>query len=713
MQITFLDAAGVVLFVRDDIETGEWTQEEYSVNATFPLVKGKEIQRGQRITFADPATGNTEFFEIRNVQTMEPEHYQQFRAESVALAELSDDHINEIEFYNVPPQTALAQVLTGTLWAVGNVSVGNTSQQATIRAQITALGLNGNVDLTSRPIVYPEAMQNAGYSDFSGDYATLYSSTYTETIGTNTAVTLLMTPIQQDGVVLSADALDAYVANLCKTSSTLAQVKANDTSGLLMHSLSGTQISEMDATAESAHTLSDSWETCVADVASSGKVSRGNVWQAVGVIADNWNVYIVPRITTNSAGSVTGRYLDIIAAGGTWRGLRLSIDKNMPDVSVTYDDSETVTALYGYGGNMDIADPQGDKTEECTFKDVVWTATADHPAKPAGQTYIEDTAKTALYGRNGRARFGYYQNGDITDPEVLLQKTWEALKANSEPKISISGTVVDLYRLGYADQPLRLHDTALVEIRQTGELVQKEIIRLTVDLVDPSQNRPEIGDYIPNIIYYNKEAEKDATGGGGGGGRGSTNDETEKSKYYTEWQSTDTRIAMVVGKRNGEYHIEAGQIALSINEQDETTKILLQADVIDIQGVVDSLQAYDVMVANFNAANGEFTGDLRVLGDTTLYGDLKGNKGDFVSLYVEDGGGSAQRATWQSATVVTDVGVTLPSVNRSSSRYFLYAASSGSTTPTGTQSGRVIQSYTDGSVSPTTKTIYYLGKAPT
>ena len=713
MQITFLDAAGVVLFVRDDIETGEWTQEEYSVNATFPLVKGKEIQRGQRITFADPATGNTEFFEIRNVQTMEPEHYQQFRAESVALAELSDDHINAVEFYNVPPQTALASVLTGTLWAVGNVSVGNTSQQATIRGQITALGLNGNVDLTSRPIVYPDAMKNAGYSDFSGDYATLYSSTYTETIGTSTAVTLLMTPIQQDGVVLSADALDSYVANLCKTSSTLAQVKANDTSGLLIHSLSGTHVSQMDAIAESAHTLSDSWETCVADVASSGKVSRGNVWQAVGVIADNWNVYIVPRITTNSAGSVTGRYLDIIAAGGTWRGLRLSIDKNMPDVSVTYDDSETLTAMYGYGGNMDVVGSQSDKTEECTFKDVVWTATADHPAKPAGQSYIEDTAKTALYGRNGRARFGYYQNGDITDPEVLLQKTWEALKANSEPKISISGTVVDLYRLGYADQPLRLHDTALVEIRQTGELVQKEIIRLTVDLVDPSQNRPEIGDYIPNIIYYNKETEKDATGGGGGGGRGSTNDETEKSKYYTEWQSTDTRIAMVVGKRNGEYYIEAGQIALSINEQDETTKILLQADVIDIQGVVDSLQAYDVMVANFNAAAAEFTDAVTMLDDLTIYGDLKGNKGDFVSLYVEDGGGAAQRATWQSATVVTDVGVTMPTITRSSAHYFLYSSGSGNLTPSNTTNGRVITAYTAGTVSPTTKTIYYLGKAPT
>ena len=101
METVHLDAAGTVLFVRDDMESGEWTQEEYSMNATFPLVSGKEIQRGQRIAFRDPATGNLEFFEVRNVQNLEPDHYQQIEAESLALAELSDDHINAVEFYNV------------------------------------------------------------------------------------------------------------------------------------------------------------------------------------------------------------------------------------------------------------------------------------------------------------------------------------------------------------------------------------------------------------------------------------------------------------------------------------------------------------------------------------------------------------------------------------------------------------------------------------
>lgn len=430
MQCTFLTPAGTVLFVRDDIEQGEWVQEEYSVNATFPYISGKVIQRGQRIWFRDPATGNVEMFEIRNVTNIEPEHYQQIVAEHIAVSELSDDHINGQEITDKTPAQALTTVLTGTLWAVGNVSVTATS----------------SVD-----------------------------------------------------------------------------------------------------------------------------ISRGSVWQAVGAIATNWNAYIVPRVTVNAAGAITGRYLDVTNANGVWRGVRLSIDKNMSDASIVYDDSEVLTALYGYGGSVEKTQSgQDDKTEELTFADVVWSATSDHPAKPAGQTYLEDPAKTALYGRNGRPRYGYYQNGDIKDANILLQKTWEALKQTSTPKINITGTVADLYRLGYKDEPIRLHDIAIVDIPETGESFQLQIIKNSVDLIDPTATRPEIGAYIPNIIYINRETMEKAGGGGGGGGRGQNNKEYEESETYSSIEKTDNMIALVVGTRNGDNYIKAGEIGLAINKSGET-----------------------------------------------------------------------------------------------------------------------------------------------
>lgn len=685
METIFLNAAGTVLFVRSDMEQGEWTQEEYTLNATFPYNSGKVIERGQRIAFRDPATNNLEMFEVRNVQNIEADHYQQIIAEHIVVSELSDEHINNQEFYNIPPQTALAAVLTGTLWAVGNVSVGNPTEQAQIRAQITALGLNGNVDLTSRPVIYPDKMINAGYTDFEGDYATLYSMTYTKTLGESTDVTLLFTPIRQDGYVLSQDAIDSYVADLCARSTTLAQIKANDADGLLIHSLSGTQITAMDAIAEDAHDLSDDWEQCNEGVSSSAKITRGSVWQAVNTIAQNWNVYITPRIAYNAAGGIVGRYLDITHHEGTWRGLRLSMDANTNDPCVTIDDTELYTALYGYGGNVDKVDPgEDDKTEELTFADIVWTATADHPAKPSGQTYLEDPSATALYGRNGRPRFGFYQNGDITDGEVLLQKTWEALKGCNKPRVNVTGTVTDLYRFGYSGVPVRLHDMAIIEIRPTGTIIYEQVIKNTVNLLDPTQTRPEIGAYIANIIYITNDTNDKATGGGGGGGRGKTVLEDDKSTTYTEWIYLKNAIGMAIGRKNGKDYIRGGEITLAINE-DHGTTALIQADTIDIDGIVEALKAAEIECGSLST-----TGKINSEMDIEAEGSVIGLVGSFSELYV----GGANKASWQ--------WFTYRHCTLSNSHYYLYSGSSGSTTPTGTASGRIVTSYED-------TTIHYLG----
>lgn len=720
METIFLNAAGTVLFVRDDMEQGEWTQEEYSVNATFPYIPGKVIERGQRFAFRDPATNNMEVFEIRNVQTIEPEHYQQFVAEHIAVSELNDEHINNQEFYNVPPQTALAAVLTGTLWSVGNVSVGNTAEQETIRAQITALGLNGNVDLTSRPIIYPDKMQNAGYTDFEGGYATLYSMTYTMTLGESTDVTLLFTPIHQNGDVFSQDAIDAYVDAVCAESTTLAQVKANDTDGLLIHSLSGTQVSAMDAIAEDAHDLSAAWEECNEGVSSSAKISRGCVWQAVNTVSQNWNVYITPRITFSSSGVITGRYLDITHHAGTWRGLRLSVDSNVSDSCIEIDDTELYTAMYGYGGNIDkVQSGQNDKTEELTFADIVWTATATHPAKPSGQTYLEDTEATALYGRNGRPRFGFYQNGDITDGEILLQKTWEALKQCNKPRVNFSGTVTDLYRLGYSGVPVRLHDMAIIEIRPTGTIIYEQVIRNIVNLIDPTQTRPEIGAYIPNIVYINNETNEQATGGGGGG-RSKDSQTNQYNTYSALEKNTDkygSMIGLVVGTRNGEKFIKAGEIAIAINEQDSSTRITLDADAIDVGGVATAMRDYGLECTTLYCVD-SINADMDITAGGTVYGlygsfssgltvgdldggvldchDIDAADVDCSSLHVTGYGDGA--ATWQTYTARL--------CRLSDLKYFMYSATSGGTTGAGTVTGRVVTSFEE-------KVLHFLGSAAT
>ena len=489
MECIFLNAAGTTLFVRDDMESGHWVQEQMNVTADFPFDAGKVIQIGQRIAFRDPETDNLEVFEIVNVVNQEPDHFQQITAEHICIAELSDEHINKQEITDKTAAQALTTALTGTLWSVGN------------------------------------------------------------------------------------------------------------------NSASGTQ---------------------------SADLSRGSVWDAVNTIQQNWSVYITPRVTISSAGAIIGRYLDIAPAQGTWRGLRLSVRKNLVDPAVTYDDSEVYTALYGYGGSIDVPQQSGDdQKQELTFADQVWTATSAHPAKPSGQTYLEWPEKTAIYGRNGRPRYGYYQNANIKDAAVLLQKTWESLQQSCEPKISISGTCVDLYRLGYKDQPIRLHDMAIVEIEETGELLYRQVICNDVDLVDPTGTRPEIGDYVPNIVYINRETnEKASGGGGGGGGKGNmTNLEDEDLKWYTEFIKTQNQIGMVIRKKNGTDYIDAAAIALAINESSGETIALVKADHVNISAtntahLLSGSIFYD---ANGNLVLKESTGggilvEHNKTGDTATFG---------------------------------------------------------------------------------------------
>lgn len=546
MNLTFLNAAGVVQFMRNDMESGHWRQEEYSVNATFPFDPDKIIRNGMRLSFLDPATGIYQFFEVRNVTNIEPEAYQQIIAEHIVVAELSDDHINTAEITDKTPAEALTTVLTGTLWAVGN--------------------------------------------------------------------------------------------------STVSDVNSVD-------------------------------------------ISRGTVWQAIGAIQQNYNCYIEPRITVDASGAITGRYLDIIPATGVFRGLRLSIQKNMSDSSVVYDDSETYTALYGYGGSVDVPRTgTTDGREELTFADVVWAATADHPAKPSGQTYLEDPAKTALYGRNGRPRFGYYQNSDIKDAEVLLQKTWETLQT-CVPKISITGTVTDLRRLGFPDVYVRLHDIAVVNVTDTGETFEKQIIRNEVDLVDETATLPEIGDYIPNIIYINREEAK-KSGGGGGGGHGQDNKEHEDGEWYQEWKNDQEGIGLVVGQYNGGWKVKAGQIVLAINA-DGGTNAKIEADTIDIDGLVTALISHDIECMDLTA-----DGDLVVSGSIDCSSLEVDNGIECGALTVPDGDliVGEESASWQTYNARR--------VTLSSQYHYRYESTSGASY--GTVYGRIVTGYSD-------ETLHYLG----
>lgn len=458
---------------------------------------------------------------------------------------------------------------------------------------------------------------------------------------------------------------------------------------------------------------------------SSVEISRGTKWQAILEVRDNWNVYIEPAVQVSASGEIT-RQLNVYSTTSAFDGIRLSINKNFYDPSVIIDDSEVATALYGFGGTQP-ATQKGEEKKEITFADVVWSKTSSHPAKPKGQKYLEDPEATALYGRNGRARFAYYQNNDIMDANVLLQKTWETLQIVSKPAVSIEGTVADLYRMGYADQPLTMHGLALVEVNPLGFVKQAHIIRMNTNLLDPSQTTLTIGTYIPNIIYIDKRTTEYVTGtkggGGGGGGGGNKSKESQKKEFERElfvtdqsiglraWQNdmddANNKIALQEGKidvaydriraevtdrRNadnvlsGRIDVEAGkitQIVMAVGRDGKVTaasiiasvnngssSIQLSAEHIDIVGLVRKLAAFQINALGVSANAGEFqalTAGRFTFDGHTVYG-------------------------WKSAEI-------RHATNFSTQKAFCYGSNSG---VSGTITGYIALDYT-------TTTIHYLG----
>ena len=515
---------------------------------------------------------------------------------------------------------------------------------------------------------------------------------------------------------------------------------------------SGTELTDVSAASALTTALAGTlWsvgnDTTQQDI-SSGDLGVGSVWQAVNTIKNNWNVYITPRVTFNASG-ITGRYLDIAPAQGIWTGIRFSLEKNLNDAAVTIDDSETVTALYGYGANTDNDEP-------LSFADVVWTATTDHPAKPSGQKYLEDPTATQDFGRNGRARFGYYQNTDINDADVLIQKTWETLKTASKPKVTISGTVHDLKRLGYADQPIILHGIADVEITQPSYPAQLEIIQLTVDLLNPLETRVTIGEYIPNIIYIQRETATKAGGGGGGGvghAYGAVKEE-KRGEFYTSIARNNYLIQLAAYQadlageilRAAGISVDANGVAIyaddytwnvgsmfevvnqgiaskvsSVDYQSKMTQLDNEISlVVSGTGANAGVNAASIVAAINNAGSSiEISADKILLnGSTTVSSILTGtaaaskiqaNTLECLTLNCSTTNGftyNGRTVHWQSQYVLTSLSITMPVAVLSASHDFVWQLGSGQSTST----GRILLSYTDGSVTgPSGKTIYYLG----
>lgn len=358
--------------------------------------------------------------------------------------------------------------------------------------------------------------------------------------------------------------------------------------------------------------------TCSSTASHKPDLEMTSVWDALTEVRDMMGLRLEPYVTVSST-AITGRYIDVVDNEGVWRGVRLSVNKNIEQIGVTYDDTSLITAVYGYGKSVDSEytppdNPYDDDDDTpssshtrsgstdygaayVTIKNVVWTQTADHPAKPAGQLYLEDPAATALYGRNGQPRFGFYSNSNVDDDEELCELCWEALQRQNKPAVTIDCTCGMMRSLGYAGEQIQIGDTVRVEIEPIGAVLELMCICLTEDLLDPENTRPTIGKYIKDIVYITKEESR--AGGGRGGGGGANQDQIQQEKsVYTVFDRTDEYILMqavsiqqVEGALNtafSEIYMNAQQISLEVTratgaEQTLSGRITVNADNIALE----------------------------------------------------------------------------------------------------------------------------------
>ena len=151
-------------------------------------------------------------------------------------------------------------------------------------------------------------------------------------------------------------------------------------------------------------------------------------------------------------------------------------------------------------------------------------------------------------------------------------------------------------------------------------------------------------------------------------------------------------------------------ISLKVNIGGVATELAVECGNVSITGGNLTVDGY-VTATAFDGLEAEF--DNLVTGVTAATSILSNSISAQSSLSLGSGGSLflfGTRCSILSQSVLTGVTVTMPTINRSAQHNFGYFNASG--TYLGTETGMVITSYSDGSVSPSYTTLYYVGYVP-
>ncbi|OEH53116.1 hypothetical protein AQ616_17710 [Oceanobacillus sp. E9] len=223
-----------------------------------------------------------------------------------------------------------------------------------------------------------------------------------------------------------------------------------------------------------------------------------SVTESLKHIRSVWGGEYIDRVEFDDHG-ITGRFIDWERRGVN-NGKRFEIDKDIQSIRRTVLHYPK-TAFIGRGGSVEVG---AGNSRKITFEDVEWNVLNGDPVdKPKGQKYVGDPEALESYGiktKEGKIhRIGIYDNDDITDPEELLQVTWDNVQKNNKPQVKYEMAVRTFYGIAdYEHEQVYLGDTGYIidEEMRPALTVQSRVIKISYSIGNPSVGDITVGNFL-------------------------------------------------------------------------------------------------------------------------------------------------------------------------------------------------------------------------
>lgn len=221
--------------------------------------------------------------------------------------------------------------------------------------------------------------------------------------------------------------------------------------------------------------------TCDVTASTSAVLYHQSVRESVAEILEKWGGELETQVITDGY-KVTTRKVGVRKTRGNQSSpKRFTWTKDIKSITRTVSSDNPKTRVYGYGKGVET--DSGAYGRRLTFEKI-----------NGNKAYVEDTAATKIWGHPGTGSTilpacTSYVNEQCEDAAQLLAETKAYLAEVSQPKVSYTASVVDLYAFGRSWEGVGIGDkVAIIDkgfsesgVRLTGRVSQIERDLLTGD----------------------------------------------------------------------------------------------------------------------------------------------------------------------------------------------------------------------------------------